>query len=863
LSSTRERSHLSALQKQGPLLRTTQVHRTVPCRVAGIGDVDRDARPGRGRLSRASPRSNPVERLARSGLLAGLGGVLSIARLAASADTAHYYLEAIANDRDDYYVASGEAPGRWLGSGSTLLGLNGHVTPDDLRAILEGIDPRSGEAVIGYRKNAGFDLCLSAPKSVSLLWGLGDRATSEHVVAAHDQAVLAALAYLEDAACTVRRGKGGGTHLRAGGLVSAAFRHRTSREADPQLHTHLVTANMALGPDGRWTALHSADLWHHARTAGFIYQSVLRHEVAERLSVAFEPSGKPGIGEVVGIPKRVRKKFSRRRVAIEAAMLEHGVRTAHGAQIATLDTRPEKPEQVSEDVLRSAWHEHAEAIGFDLGEVPRQWRESIAPDDVAIGRHLTERDATFDRLRVFQAVAETATQGLPYERIRSRADEFLSGADAIEVTAERWTTPEMLMLEADAIDRSMSGPRTVAVPCEIIDAAISVRPSISREQAEAVRSITTTNEPVAVLVGHAGTGKTFTLDAAGEAWHNSGLRPIGVALAGRAAAELQSGSGIPSQTIASFLKELGEGRTLTARDVVLVDEAGMVGTRDLHRLLVATTGAGAKLVLVGDHKQLAEIEAGGMFAALARSLGAVELTENRRLQVPAQAATALALRNGDVNGALLRLYRVGGLTVGENADHVRSSIAEDWFLEHNKDNHAVMLALRHADVEDLNYRARRLLHRNGQLGDRAIATADADFCVGDRVLALRNDRRIGVMNGTRGTITGMANGNLLVETHDSRRLEIPARYAAEGHLTHGYAMTVHKAQGMTCDVSLVLGDDSLYAEAGYTSITRGRLRNHVYVVASHEPDDPVADIRRALGRSAAKQTAIEQKGSGL
>lgn len=789
--------------------------------------------------------------------------MISIARLAANADTAHYYLEAIANDRDDYYVASGEAPGRWLGSGSALLGLDGEVTPADLQAVLEGLDPRTGEAVIGYRKNAGFDLCLSAPKSVSLLWGLGDRETADHVVAAHDEAVLAALAYLEVAACTVRRGKGGTTHLPAAGLVSAAFRHRTSREADPQLHTHLVTANMALGPDGRWTALHSADLWHHARTAGFIYQSVLRHEVAERLSVAFEPSGKPGIGEVVGIPKPIRTKFSHRRVAIEAAMIEHGVRTARGAQIATLDTRPAKPEPVSEDVLRSAWNEHADAIGFDLGAVPRQRREPIPPDDVAIGRHLTERDATFDRLRVLQAVAETATQGLPYERIRSRADEFLAGADAIEVTAERWTTPQMLALEADAIDRATAGPLTVAVPREIIDAAISARPSMSREQAEAVRSITMTSDPVPVLVGHAGTGKTFTLDAAGEAWIGAGLRPIGVALAGRAAAELQSGSGIPSQTIASFLKELGEGRTLTDRDVVLVDEAGMVGTRDLHRLLVATSGVGAKLVLVGDHKQLAEIEAGGMFAALARGLGAVELTENRRLQVPAQAATALALRNGDVDRTLLRLHHLGGLTIGENADHVRSSLAEDWFLEHNDGKHGVMLALRHADVDDLNYRARRLLHRHGHLGDRVIATHDTDFCVGDRVLALRNDRRIGVMNGTQGTIAGMEEGNLLVDTLDGRRFVIPARYAAEGHLTHGYAMTVHKAQGMTCDVSLVLGDDSLYAEAGYTSITRGRLRNHVYVVASHEPDDPVADLRRALDRSAAKQTAVEQMGLGL
>jgi ATP-dependent exoDNAse (exonuclease V) alpha subunit len=307
---------------------------------------------------------------------------------------------------------------------------------------------------------------------------------------------------------------------------------------------------------------------------------------------------------------------------------------------------------------------------------------------------------------------------------------------------------------------------------------------------------------------------------------------------------------------------MSERRVLTDRDVLVIDEAGMVGTRDLHRLVTATTEAGAKLVLVGDHKQLAEIEAGGLFAALARRLGAAELTENRRLQVPAQAVTARALREGDVDQALLRLRRTGSLTIEDNADRLRAKLAEDWFLEHSDGKHTVMLALRRDDVADLNYRARRLLHRNGQLGDRAIATADTDFCIGDRVLALRNDRRIGVTNGTQGTIAGMEDGNLLVDTHDGRRLEVPAGYAAGGDLAHGYAMTVHKAQGMSCDVSLVLGDDTLYAEAGYTSITRGRLRNHLYVVASQESDD-VADIRRALDRSAAKQTAIEQLGHGL
>lgn len=213
--------------------------------------------------------------------------VLSIAKFSAAPDPAAYYLEVIANERDDYYLASGEAPGRWIGSGAERLGLVGQVEADALRPVVEGRDPASGAPLTGWRKIKGFDLTLSAPKSVSLLWGLGDEHLSAEVVAAHDTAVVAAVHYLEDEACVVRRGKAGAVRHRGGGLVSAAFRHRTSREADPNLHTHLVTSNMTLGPDGRWSALHTPAIYQHGRTAGFVYQAVLRHELGERIGVRF------------------------------------------------------------------------------------------------------------------------------------------------------------------------------------------------------------------------------------------------------------------------------------------------------------------------------------------------------------------------------------------------------------------------------------------------------------------------------------------------------------------------------------------------------------------------------------------------
>lgn len=785
--------------------------------------------------------------------------MLSIAKFSSAPDPGAYYLEVIANERDDYYLASGEAPGRWIGAGAERLGLTGQVEADALSSVIEGLDPSSGEPLTRWRKIKGFDLTLSAPKSVSLLWGLGDERLATEVVAAHDAAVAAAVRYLEDEACVVRRGKGGAARHRGGGLVSAAFRHRTSREADPNLHTHLVTANMALGPDGRWSALHTPAIYQHGRTAGFVYQAVLRHELGERLGVRFD-SSVPGVGEVVGFSTKMRRAFSRRRIEIEASMAEHGVRSARGAEVATLDSRPSKPEIVDEEILRDGWRRRAGEIGF-TGKVPTGPRRPVVASDERLGALLTEQEATFDGRQVIRAVAETATQRLDYDAIRRRADHYLASDAVVDVAAGCWTTPEMLVLEADALRRSIGGPRTAPVAPRSLMLAVRARPSISIEQALAVKRVTVTDAPVAVIVGQAGTGKTFALDA----WHRTGLRVRGAALAAKAARGLQSGSGIPSKTIASLLQDLDSGRDRLYRtDVLVLDEAGMVGTRQLHRLIGHTSKAGAKLVLVGDPKQLAEIEAGGLFASLARRLGHAELTENRRLTDRAQRATASALRDGHTDRALLRMEQSGSLTLGDNADRVHARMAEDWYLSHTTCRDAVMLALHRSDVADLNQRARLHLIANDRLGPVVLDSEDLELRVGDRVLALRNDRKIGIVNGTLGVVTGADGDAVHIETSEGARLAVPVDYIAAGHLTHGYGMTIHKSQGMTCDVALVLGDDTLHKEAGYTSITRGRERNHVYAVAAQEPAArPADDLRRALAVSTAKQTAHDRGGLGL
>jgi conjugative relaxase-like TrwC/TraI family protein len=196
-------------------------------------------------------------------------------------------VESVGDGVEEYYVGGGEARGEWLGSAGRELGLSGPVDGEALRRVLAGEDEdgawlRASRVPVNV---AGYDLTFSAPKSVSVVFGLGDVAVRDAVRAAHDRAVREALGYVERTAAAVRRGAGGVRVEPASGLVAAAFRHRTSRAGDPQLHTHVLVANLGRGPDGRWSALDGRRLYAQARATSFVYQAVLRSELSRRLEL--------------------------------------------------------------------------------------------------------------------------------------------------------------------------------------------------------------------------------------------------------------------------------------------------------------------------------------------------------------------------------------------------------------------------------------------------------------------------------------------------------------------------------------------------------------------------------------------------
>jgi hypothetical protein len=365
-----------------------------------------------------------------------------------------------------------------------------------------------------------------------------------------------------------------------------------------------------------------------------------------------------------------------------------------------------------------------------------------------------------------------------------------------------------------------------------------------------VRRLTTSHDAVLMVRGHAGTGKTSALDACRQIWERGGRAVIGCALSGRAAAELQGGAGITSSTIDCLLLDLVEYREelLPHGDaVIVVDEAGMVGTRLLDRLLTVADQRDATVVLVGDDRQLPEIDAGGAYRALCERLGAVELVENRRQREEWERQALVLLREGRSQEALAAYVEHGRVVLGPSGDCVRARLVADWWsAEQTGGGDNVMVALRRADVRELNERARSLRVAAGQVGGPTLSLSTGEFAVGDRVVTGRNRRALDVVNGSRGTVVAVDEQERTVTVqldgsrrhHPGRVTVLPAEYLDAGHLAHGYAITGHKAQGMTAERAFVLGDEAMYREWGYVALSRGRAENRLYVVAEDlEPRD--------------------------
>jgi len=714
--------------------------------------------------------------------------VADIAKLSVGRE--EYYTRELATDHEAYLSGHGESPGRWYGAGAMTLGLKGEASPAGFQAMFEGQDPTTGE-LLGrpHGRNAvpAFDVVLRPTKSVSILYGLGDPATGRAVLAAHHAGLAEAVGYLDEH-LGARRGHGGVLHVSGQGLLAVGFDHRTSREGDPLLHTHLVIANRVQGPDSRWTAVDGRDLYRHRLAADAIYRATYQRELVRTLGVEWTPADTHGNRELQGMPEELIRTFSKRTGQIDAELdrlaADGGERTPRLVKWAVHATRKPK-EHEAPDTLYGRWRQEAAERGHDpdilvrelTGRTPDRDQDRTVSTEMA-GRlfdllaspdGLTEHASTFARPDVLVALG-AGLAGTGRTELEELADRFLAER-AVSVVADRaleerrWSTPELLAVEQRLVTNATSrtSEQAAVVSHEAVRDALAAHPTAGADQQAMVRDLCQGGHGVALVVGRAGTGKTFALGIARHAWQLDGYRLLATAPTGIATMSLRGEGFEDVATCDRLLGELdGAREQLDARTVLVVDEAGMLGSRKLARLLEHAERGQAKVVLVGDDRQLAPIDAGGGFRALRLRLGASELVENRRQQQAWEREALDLVRSGLVEDAVAAYQAHDRVVAADSKPAATLALLQDWWTAYKQADHdptqeVIVLAARRAEVDRLNSDCQELLAARGRLGQERLQVEDRQLAVGDRVVCGHNAiAELGVANGSRGVVTALA-----------------------------------------------------------------------------------------------------------
>ena len=866
--------------------------------------------------------------------------MLSIANVSNSAGAGAYYEQA-----DDYYTAD-RSPSQWSGQAAATLGLEGAVKPEDFRAMLDGTLPNGEQlhnAAAGRR--GGTDLTFSAPKSVSIQALAGG---DVRLLAAHEAAVARALDHAETlAACRVTA-EGVTTRQTTGTLAVAQFRHDLSRAADPQLHTHSVVLNVTQRADGQWRALDNEPLYRNKMLLGALYRSELAKEV-QALGYEVRITHGDGRFELAHVSNEQLKAFSQRSNAIEEALQRQGLTredaSAKQLQTVALQTRQSK-ETLDRGALHEQWRERAREAGLNLDARPttgvaadpqRQATQAERAVHFAAA-HLMEREAVVPRMDLERAALERGVGRTDLAAIRSAIEQAVQRGElirqAVQTPAgtssgqiERFTTPAAQQRERDILTLEAAGRGQVAplMTREAVQAAL-VGKTLNDDQRGVVQQVLTGVDRVAGVQGRAGTGKTTTLRAVHDLASAEGLKLVGVAPSRGAAGELAA-TGIASQTIAALHTRGYAG--LDGRTLLVVDEAGMVGARDMHALLTAADKAGARVLLVGDTQQLKAVAAGKPFAQLqAGGMTTAELREIQRQQDPQLKAAVELAAGGQVQASLARIeHHV--VQIERHQDRHQQIAAEYAALKPEERGRTLIVAGTHLAREAINDQVREAIGLAGcghevttlsgkdlteaqklrtvsyQAGD--VVRADRDYktlglergdfarvvdgragvvtleradgqrvewrpvnqphlvafteqqrelAAGDVVRFTHNDHRAGIVNGERATVASIdvEQGRIVLDKPDGTRLA--QRIDGPLYLDHGYAQTVHSAQGQTCERILIdapAGSATNNESAYYVSISRATHEAKLYT-------DDAQRLPEALSREDGKTAALEVDG---
>ena len=471
----------------------------------------------------------------------------------------------------------------------------------------------------------------------------------------------------------------------------------------------------------------------------------------------------------------------------------------------------------------------AEKVAEQRGIAAENGQRIIQDPNVALTA-ITRSQATFTE-RDIAKYLHTHTDGAEqfqaaYLKVTTSAELVKLGVD--EHGRTRFSTREMVHLERGMLERAgrlAAGLEHTVSASHRAQALADGR--LSAQQRAAFEHVTGQGD-LAVVVGIAGAGKSTMLDSARRAWEAAGYSVKGASLAGLAAESLEKASGIPARTLASWEWHWKEGRELLGqRDVLVIDEAGLLGTRELANVLERVEQAGAKVVLVGDPEQLQAIEAGAAFRGIAARHGGVELTEVWRQKIAWQREATQQFFSGRTAEALEAYGRDGSIRAAATRGEAREALLAAWSQsgrEHPGESR-LMLTYTRDDVRQLNVRARELRRAAGELGPGEVIQTERgtrEFAAGDRLYFMQNDRGLGVKNGTLGTVEKIRDGMLQVrlDGDEGRRVAVDSKHYR--HLEHGYAATIHKAQSVSVDRTYTLATPYFDRHSTYVAMSRHR-----------------------------------------
>ena len=748
-------------------------------------------------------------------------------------------------------------------------------------------DRAAPAAVVGY------DLTFSVPKSVSILWARGDAAVQAQILAAIERAVAVGMAYVEEHGAWVGRGA---NRRPAAGVVAAGYVHATSRALDPQLHWHVVVANMAESLTGAVLALDGRALYAHAKTAGYLAAAQLRHELASSLGVEWEPVER-GLADVAGVGGPAISEMSKRSEEIDELTGELGVDSLAARQAAAYATRAAKELAVDPEALRPSWHQRLDSVGFDARSAAACYGRQAAPllvteDDrlrlfalLGGSSGVTEMASTFDRRDVVQFVAQWAGDRLDASGISDLADQWLSTDAVVTLDAGRregrtadvirlgdgrvvtavgdealYTTRQVLDIEQRLVAGYGDGRYAgMAVVDEAtVEAVLAARPKLGEDQVQMVRDITRSGHLVQCVLGPAGAGKTTALEAAVRAWESAGFVPLATAVQGTHAELLGNRTGIEARTVASLLKSANAGAiTIDERSVIVLDEASTIGNRDLLALVELCRARGAALRLVGDPAQHGAVAAGGGWRYLLQEYpqDRAEVHERRRQQGEEMADVVLALTDYSedrVSAAIERLRAGGRVVEADSPEEVLTALVADWYQDRQRRLAepglavSTMTADHHSERRELNRRARALLIADGTLTGPSLDLPGVSFGVGDEVIAVQGDRslrpwgaayRDHVRTGERGTVAEVRLAKDLRASALVVDFERRGRVVVDhGHLTHRVRPGVVGRLAHSYAVTTYAAQGETY-QAGRGLATEHAMRAGVYVALSRGISD--------------------------